>query len=126
VRIIGHKPIHFAGKTWYFNVKAGDTIIGVTTVLTVKIIIIICPWKGISQESDVFGHERLKQNRTVAKIRKVRTIFSRSWLVRPDTITKSAFKSGISNMNSLQLQGDFLHNNGIDLKDHSMLFKRVI
>jgi hypothetical protein len=70
-----------------------------TTVLIVKKNN-ICPWTGVSRDPDVFGQERLKQNRTVAKFRKVRTIFSRIWPVRPDIITKSAVKSGIHNMKS--------------------------
>jgi hypothetical protein len=69
-----------------------------TTALIVKKNNNICPWTGVSRDPDVFGQERLKQNRTVAKFRKVRTIFSRIWPVRPDTITKSAVKSGIRNM----------------------------
>jgi hypothetical protein len=81
------------------------TITGVTTVLMglIIIIIIICPWTGISQESDIFGQERIKQNWADARFREVRPIFSRSWLGRPDTVTTSAFKSGIRNMKSLQI-----------------------
>jgi hypothetical protein len=50
---------------------------------------------GDSSNPDVFTTEVFKQNRTDAKFPKGRTIFSRSWLARPVTVTAPGFNSGL-------------------------------
>jgi hypothetical protein len=57
---------------------------------------------GNFSNSDVFTTEVFKQNRTDAKFPKGRTIFSRSWLAWPVTVSAPGFNSGLRYKNNRQ------------------------